>query len=407
MEREFEIIEGYQHYLDSDYNPIYFHKGRRLGYWLVRDYLTDKDLDHVSSFTENNKHRYADLGSVLFTLCKFVSTLPDAKKKWIKQEELSKNHDTEFEQYVDLLNRFQKDLVLIMASHISGNEKDRYELKDFQNNQRILWESWDPFDITMDFVYDDIIKRQRREIRKNAVQGVPKEKRAEYLKNLSRVHKFVNLLFSMQTKDEVLERLYHRFCGGYTTTGSFLEPLRHFSFTRLYKYMKKALDSSEGIRGMNGLRAESFIQFCLVSHLLYDGLFPIDYQGLALHSVEWKKLSVAGIVAGEYIYLPWDTHLKRFFGIYAKSNSESDLEHCANVFSVRTDPMVGRYTNDFICMLGQIFDRGEGNSINFAVTVLDELMTKDPQYREIVAKWLGKYENNEEIREKLNVLDKD
>lgn len=136
--------------------------------------------------------------------------------------------------------------------------------------------------------------------------------------------------------------------------------------------------------GINGKRAESFLNFCLVSHLLYDGSFPINYEGLAFHQGQWKKLSVGG---GD-IWVPVDSHVRKFFQIFAKSD---DVDWCVEVFRVRTDPTIGRYTNDFIAELGQIFDRGAGGSIDFAVTVLKELLSRDPRYHDIIAKWLSRY----------------
>ncbi|EJK54762.1 hypothetical protein THAOC_25583, partial [Thalassiosira oceanica] len=76
--------------------------------------------------------------------------------------------------------------------------------------------------------------------------------------------------------------------------------------------------------------------------------------------------------------------------IFAKS--DNDVERCVELIRVRTDPTIGRYTNDFIAELGQIFDRGAGGSIDFAVTVLKELLGRDPRYRDIIAEWLSCYE---------------
>ena len=63
------------------------------------------------------------------------------------------------------------------------------------------------------------------------------------------------------------------------------------------------------------------------------------------------------------------------------------------MFRVRTDPKIGRYTNDFLAELGQIFDRGTDDSVEFAIAVLNELGKRAPEYKAIIAKWLGCYKN--------------
>ena len=105
-------------------------------------------------------------------------------------------------------------------------------------------------------------------------------------------------------------------------------------------------------------------------------------------------MSIAAIVAGCYIAVPVDSHVRKFYGIYAKSKRDVDLDHCADVFKVRTNSKIGRYTNDFIAEFGQIFDRGTDDSIMFVVTVLNELMERNEEYKGIIAKWLSFYETN-------------
>ena len=82
-------------------------------------------------------------------------------------------------------------------------------------------------------------------------------------------------------------------------------------------------------------------EFCIISQLLYDGSFPINYEGFAFEQVGWKKMSIAAIVAGCYIAVPVDSHVRKFYGIYAKSNSKPNLDYCADVFKVRTNPTIG------------------------------------------------------------------
>ncbi|EJK77888.1 hypothetical protein THAOC_00248, partial [Thalassiosira oceanica] len=235
-ERVFTEIEGMQLHLDKASNdPIYYSKSKRRGYWLVGDYLLKEDLELILDFTKVHG-LYADLGNILFILCKFVSDIPKAKIVWDTCKDEAKQQDTDFEEYFDLCDRFQQDLVIIAASHICGNENLSHHLTIFR---RLLWEYWDPFNIAMDCAYQRKMRDHRRSIRQDALRDVAKENQSEVLSHLSGLHKFLMVLVTQQLKDEKTERLYYRLCSGYTTSGSFLKPLRHFSYTQLFRVMDK------------------------------------------------------------------------------------------------------------------------------------------------------------------------
>ncbi|EJK60483.1 hypothetical protein THAOC_19159 [Thalassiosira oceanica] len=98
------------------------------------------------------------------------------------------------------------------------------------------------------------------------------------------------------------------------------------------------------------------------------------------------------------IAVPMDSHVKKFFDIFTQN--VEDREQCREALRTRSNPKIGMYTNEFIAEFGQIFDRGNDGSIAFAVTVLQELGKKRPEYRAIIAKWLGQYKYNP-VSEKL------
>ena len=331
----------------------------------------------------------AEVGTTLSVLCRFVSNLRNAKKEWDVAEELSKSRESEFEDDIELSNRFLRDLITITASHISGNTDTVYNLSEFL---RILWETWNPYDKELDFVYSQSMRNYRRQVRHDAVQGVPEDKQTEYQSHLSRLHKILVILLSQELKDEGSENIYRCFSKGFTTLGSFLEPLGQLSSTQLYTVLTDVF--SEWANGMNAERAQSFLEFCLISHLLFDGSFPATYEGNAFLQIGPKKLSIAMIVDGGYTGVPVDSHVEKFFSIFAKSQAIKDLKRCYEVFRLRTDPKVGRYANDFIAEIGQILGRGTESSIKFAIAVLKELGSISQEYKSIIAKWLGCYKNH-------------
>ena len=141
------------------------------------------------------------------------------------------------------------------------------------------------------------------------------------------------------------------------------------------------------IGGIHGQKAESILNFCLITHLLYDGNFPINYEGLAYRQIGWKKVSIAAVVAKvDLSSLPADVHVLRFLEIFADSQQD-----CVDALRFLIDTKIGRYTNDIVAEFGQIFHRGKGSSIEFAVSVLAELADKSEEYKVIIAKWLDEY----------------
>ena len=376
-ERYFVAIEGYDFYLDGVGNPCYWDKSKHQGFWLVSDFLSGVEIEKVVTFAKS--HSLGDLGIYLSILCRFVSELPEAKKQW-------DNHVHEgvgcrggrFEQQLLLSENFQSDLISIAARHI----RKCVHLKD---SRRFLWETWEPFNEVFDCIYERNMKSYRQKLRDMALEGIPKNVHSEHLQSLSRLHKFMIILWTQQSSDEMSEEMYNLVCYGFHSTKSFLEPLKHLCYTDVMATLISTFANSS----LQGTKADSLLQLCLVSHLLYDGDFPCSYEGLALRQVSWKKLSIARIVSGKCVAVPVDSHIQKFFGAFAPSCE--DRTDCIEELRVRTQPHIARYTNDFVAEIGQILDRGSDTSINFALQVLKELVARDRRYHAIIKKWLECY----------------
>ena len=376
-ERSFVAREGYDFYLDEVGNPCYWFKSKRQGYWLVNDFLSGDVVEKVVIFAKS--HQINDIGIYLSILCGFVSKLPKAKKEWDYHiQEGASRQGGRFDQQLALNELFQSDLIYTAACHIG-------KCLDLKDGRRFLWETWDPFNCVFDCIYERNMQNYRRMQRNMALEGVPHNKHKEHLQYLSRLHKFMIMLWTQQSTDEMSEEIYNQVCYGFHSVTSFLEPLKDLSYTDVMMTLKRAFSSSS----LQSIKADSLLQFCLVSHLIYDDDFPCGYEGLALPQVSWKKLSIALIVSGECVAVPVDIHLRRFFGVFATSgDDESD---CIEELRVRTKPSIARYTNDFVAEIGQSFDRGSDTSISFALHVLKEVAAKDRRYPSIIKKWMECY----------------
>ncbi|EJK73697.1 hypothetical protein THAOC_04664 [Thalassiosira oceanica] len=136
-ERKFKVMEGFIPVRDKHDNPIYQSRtSSKRGHWLVSDYLSEDDLKRVLDFSR--KHRLADLGTVLFVLCKFVSDIPEAKRLWDKDRELENAQDSRFQEEIELCESFLQELFATAAEHISSNA----DFKRILN--RFLWENLGP-----------------------------------------------------------------------------------------------------------------------------------------------------------------------------------------------------------------------------------------------------------------------
>ena len=376
-ERYFVAREGYKFYLDKVGNPCYWNTSKRQGYWLVSDFLSEDVVEKVIIFARS--HRLNDLGIYLSILCGFVSELPKAKKEWDRHiQQGAGSQGGRFDQQLVLSELFQSDLINTAVRHIG-------KCLDLKDGRRFLCETWDPFNNVFDCIYERNMQKYRRTQRKMALEGIPQNKHQEHLQSLSRLHKFMIILWTQQSSDEMSEEMYNQVCHGFHSVTSFLEPMKDLSYTDVMVTLKNAFSSSS----LHSTKADSLLQFCLVSHLIYDDDFPCSHEGLALRQVSWKKLSIALIVSGKCVAVPVDIHLKRFFGVFAASGyDESD---CIEELRVRTKPSIARYTNDFVAEIGQTLDRGSDTSINFALHVLKELAAKDQRYPSIIKKWLECY----------------
>ena len=378
-ERYFVERKGYEFYLDSVGNPCYWDKSKRQGYWLVSDFLSEYVVDNAIIFARS--HRLDDLGIYLSILCTFVSELPNAKKKWdCHTHERAGCQGGRFDLQLRLSECFQSDLINTAAHHIG-------KLLDLKDGKRFLWETWDPFNDVFDCIYERNMKLHRRRLRSMALEGIPQNQHGEHLRSLSRLHKFMIILWTQQSSDEMSEEMYNRVCYGFHSIASFLKPLKDLSYTDVMVILNSVFTNSS----LNGIKADSLLQFCLVSHLMFDGDCPCGYEGLALRQVSWKKLSIALIVSGKCVAVPVDIHLKRFFGVFAASGE--DESDCIEELRVRTQLSIARYTNDFVAEIGQTLDRGSDTSINFALHVLKDVAAKDQRYPPIIKKWLECYKD--------------
>ena len=102
---------------------------------------------------------------------------------------------------------------------------------------------------------------------------------------------------------------------------------------------------------MCNLKAESVINFLLVSHLVYGGKIPKTVQELmACDQVKWKKAYIIMNLVGQYVGVGRDSHVNIFFKLFILDKDiEDGLEmNYLDSFSNYLKMNPGMHTNELI-----------------------------------------------------------
>ena len=356
-------------------------KWNRAHYFLVWESLTAKEVQAALDFCQEYNMTY--LPVVLLFMFRFKggrqkSTNEDEKA--MQEINKSMNNNPAMVASIEEFEKFFEELTKAFLANIGT-----LHMSDMV---RTTWYSWNIWNEESDALYDDRSRAQRAATRVLAGSNISTTERKMHLL----LHYFTIMLHTQNMLDQKAERLYAQLTTNVPTNEHSLKLVKHLSFFEYYNILSDMFKPY----GMYSQRAEAELAKMILIKVVYNNSPPANHDLLGFYQVKEKKVL---ITLNEYSRdtsnnphceaAGQDVHVEDLANLFAPKGLPPNPGF-PRILCSRTNSFVRWNLNEITGELKQgLNSKNNPRRYKFALRTLADVMTSNPNYRDIIEGLLG------------------